>query len=163
MKVIDNFLDESYFNYLTSAIMSDWFPWYYNFGILYPGDGQSMFTHTFFRPDDPPNHTRDYFYLLEHFVKLLDVKKLYRIKANLNHKTIFKTKTGYHYDFDDMTTSVFYMNTNNGGTKLKNGKFIKSVANRLVTFDSNLLHTGINCTDEQRRVVINFNYESTTF
>ena len=41
----------------------------------------------------------------------------------------------------------------------KGGKVVKSVANRLVKFDSNLEHTGYTSTNKKRRVVINFNYE----
>ena len=57
-----------------------------------------------------------------------------------------------------MTTSVFYINTTNGWTQFKNGDKVKSVSNRIVTFDSNLIHQGVTTTDEKRKVVINFNY-----
>ena len=57
-----------------------------------------------------------------------------------------------------MKTSVFYLNTNNGGTKFKRGKFVRSVGNRMITFDSNYDHTGVTCTDQNNRVVVNFNY-----
>ena len=56
------------------------------------------------------------------------------------------------------TTSIFYMNTNNGYTKFEDGTKIESVANRLVSFPSNMKHKGSSCTDEKIRVVINFNY-----
>ena len=56
------------------------------------------------------------------------------------------------------TTSIFYINTNNGYTKFENGEKVESVANRMVTFSTNLKHTGTSCTDERTRVVINFNY-----
>ena len=35
---------------------------------------------------------------------------------------------------------------------------MNSVANRMVIYDSEVDHDGITCTDEKRRVVINFNY-----
>ena len=56
------------------------------------------------------------------------------------------------------TTSIFYMNTNNGYTKFEDGTKIESVANRLVSFPSNMKHKGTSCTDEKTRVVINFNH-----
>ena len=34
----------------------------------------------------------------------------------------------------------------------------KEQPNKFVEFDSDLLHTGSTCTDEQRRVVLNLNY-----
>ena len=58
-----------------------------------------------------------------------------------------------------MWTSIFYLNTNNGWTQFKKGGKVKCVENRLVTFDSNLEHAGVTCTDQKRKVVINFNYE----
>ena len=58
------------------------------------------------------------------------------------------------------TTSIFYMNTNNGYTIFENGTKVESVANRMITFPANIKHTGTSCTDEKTRVVINFNYFS---
>ena len=58
-----------------------------------------------------------------------------------------------------MTTSILYLNTNNGWTAIKGYGKVENVANRMVIFDSNLQHTGVTCTDQNRRVMINFNYE----
>jgi hypothetical protein len=55
-------------------------------------------------------------------------------------------------------TAIYYVNDNNGSTKFEDGDSIDSVANRLVIFPSNLRHSGTRCTDQQRRIVINFNY-----
>ena len=38
------------------------------------------------------------------------------------------------------------------------GKIIKSIGNRMITFDSNLQHQSVSATDQKIRVVINFNY-----
>ena len=73
-------------------------------------------------------------------------------------KTIFNRSSGWHHDLDNMTTAVLYMNTCNGWTQFKKGGKVKSVANRMVIFDNNLLHAGVTCTDEKRRIVVNFNY-----
>ena len=86
------------------------------------------------------------------------MKKLTRIKANLNPRTLFNIKAGYHYDYKDIMTAVYYINTNNGWTTFKKGGRVKSVANRIVVFDSNLLHSGVSCTNEKIRMVVNFNY-----
>ena len=67
---------------------------------------------------------------------------------------------GYHTDLTGSThTSILYMNTNNGYTKFKKGGKVKSVENRMVIFPSDLEHQGFTCTDNQRRVVINFNFD----
>ena len=47
-----------------------------------------------------------------------------------------------------------------GWTQFKKGGKVKCVENRMVIFDSNLEHTGFSCTDQKRKVVVNFNYES---
>ena len=57
-----------------------------------------------------------------------------------------------------MTTSIFYLNSNNGGTKFEDGTFVNSVSNRMVTFDCSLKHAPVSCTDSDRRVVASINY-----
>ena len=97
----------------------------------------------------------------------MGVKRLDRIKINLNPKTVFHRKSGFHTDQRSVSegfglhqkTAIFYINTNNGWTEFKKGGRVKSVANRAVIFDSNLEHRGVSCTDAKRRVLINFNYE----
>ena len=68
------------------------------------------------------------------------------------------TRNKFHRDFPNITTAVYYINTNNGWTEFENGDKVESVANRIVIFDSNTMHTGTTCTDEKVRVLINFNY-----
>ena len=58
----------------------------------------------------------------------------------------------------DTTTSIFFINTNNGYTMFETGKKVPSVENRLVTFPNNLMHTGISQTDTKSRVTLNLNY-----
>ena len=82
-----------------------------------------------------------------------------RIKANSNPRTLFRRKKGFHVDaWKNCKTAVFHLNNNNGGTKFKGGKFYRGVANRMIIFDSEHVHTGVSCTDQKRRVVLNFNY-----
>ena len=163
MKVIDNFLSSYQFKIVESAMMSPDFPWYFTDGITtIPEPQRYQFIHGFYSsPFIPPYiHIKsDRFFLLDLILQKLDVKKLTRIKANLNPRTLFNIKSGYHYDYKDIMTAVYYINTNNGWTQFKKGGKVKSVANRMVIFDSNLEHQGVTCTDEKRRVVINFNYE----
>ena len=97
---------------------------------------------------------------IEPYLPFFKMKELCRIKANLAPRTIFHRKTGWHVDnLPCSTTAILYMNTNNGWTEFKKRGRVKSVANRAVIFDSNLEHRGVTCTDVERRVLINFNYE----
>ena len=159
VKVVDNFLPEYQFKQIQDMLIEKdpIFPWYYNDDICYENDGKFQFTHTFYNHNDG---TKSYYYsLLDACQNKLGVKKLVRIKANLNTRTLFHRKTGWHYDFEDMTTSILYLNTNNGWTAIKGYGKVENVANRMVIFDSNLQHTGVTSTDQNRRVMINFNYE----
>ena len=98
------------------------------------------------------------FYLLMNAENSAD--DAYRIKANLAPRTVFHKESAWHIDsFPCSTTAILYMNTNNGWTEFKKRGRVKSVANRAVIFDSNLEHRGVTCTDANRRVLINFNYE----
>jgi len=165
-KVIDNFLPKEKFSKLKNYIMGEYFPWYYNNFTLHPEDklGLYQFGYTFYSHQDGENHNiPDFFvdFFVEEFFSRLsikNIKELVRIKANLNPKTVENINTGFHIDYPNITTSVFYLNTNNGGTRFKDWGFVKSVSNRMVIFDSNSSHSGVTCTDENRRVVINFNY-----
>jgi len=158
MEVIDNFLPEYQFKQLSNVILSDYFPWYYNDFICYDGDELFQFTHRIFDGSNGGIISNDYS-LFDLVQQKLGVSRLERIKANLNPKTFFHRKGGFHIDFPHMKTSIFYINTNNGWTEFKKGGKVKSVANRIVIFDSNLEHTGVTCTNEKRRVIVNFNYD----
>ena len=159
LEIIDNFLPEKEFEYLQKIMLGINFPWFFSNFCLSPNDKNQFkfqFVHNIFRYD--LGQCSNAYPLFNKCEKLLEVSKLVRIKANLNTRTVFKRKTGFHNDYANMKTSVFYLNTNNGGTKFKRGKFVRSVGNRMITFDSNYDHTGVTCTDQNNRVVVNFNY-----
>ena len=164
MEVIDNFLPFLQFKQLQSVILSRKFSWNFHDGIVGPNDGQCQFTHVFF-DISYGGILSNYYSLFDIVQQKLRVSRLDRIKSNLNPKTVFHRKGGYHTDnnpsdpYQHTKTAVLYLNTNNGWTEFKKGGKVKSVANRVVIFDSNLEHTGVTCTDEQRRVVVNFNYD----
>ena len=171
MKVIDDFLPDYHFDQIKKIMMGteistdpfdDHFPWYYNPCVTRVGDGRFQFTHSFYQIENSIPVSSEYYSLFNIVQQKLGVKKLRRIKANLNPGTFFHRKSDWHIDFPARPggkTSILYMNTNNGWTEFKKGGKVKSVANRLVTFDSGLEHQGVTCTDEKIRVVINFNYE----
>ena len=58
----------------------------------------------------------------------------------------------------NLTTAIFYMNTNNGYTLLETEEKIESVENRLVVFPCDMLHTGVSQTDTKIRVTLNLNF-----
>ena len=97
----------------------------------------------------------------------IDCCCLYRIKLNLQPRLpepftyMFHSDLSHDFKEDAVshwTTAIFYINTNNGYTEFEDGVKIESVANRLVMFPSNIKHRGITQTDEQTRIMINFNF-----
>ena len=114
-----------------------------------------QFIHLIYKDGDKSS----FYSYVEPFITKLEVKDLFRIKANLNPKTLNHKYGGYHFDpYRKGKIGVYYVNDNNGGTQFKKGGKVNSVANRMVIFDANLEHTSVTCTDKKRRIVINFNY-----
>ena len=167
--VIDDFLPEYQFKQLKNIMMGTNFAWFYSEGVNVPyHKTQWQLCHLFYYdgekgPDGGPLKS-NYLPLMDPLVDKLGIKNLCRIKANLQTRTIFHRKDEYHVDYncsekDLMMTAVYYLNTNNGWTEFKNGGKVKSVANRMIMFDTTLSHRGVSCTDEKRRMVVNFNWE----
>ena len=165
LRVIDNVLSPYHFNTIKSTMMGDNFGWYFTDGIsVIPQFRRFQFIHNFYSTGFRNSQSCD---LVSPILNYLNTDRkskelrIVRIKANLNTRTLFHRRSGFHTDFSEAgphTTAIYYVNTNNGYTLFKTGKKVKSVENRLVVFDSTLEHQGITCTDEKIRVVINFNY-----
>jgi hypothetical protein len=68
----------------------------------------------------------------------------------------------WHCDYDfKCKSAILYLNDCDGGTELKiNNKtvFIKADANKILVFDTDVLHRGITSKKEPIRYIINFNY-----
>jgi|TARA_Y100000022_G_scaffold157743_1_gene140313 hypothetical protein len=159
VEVIDDFLPNNQFKGIERTLMGDLMPWYFNPYVVYEGDGKCQFTHVFYNTAPPWNgKSSPLFDLWMPCIQKLKCHGLNRIKANLTQRTVFHRKSQHHIDIKDMLTAIFYINTCNGYTRFKGGSNVKSVANRMVIFDSNLPHSGVTCTNGQVRVVVNFNF-----
>tara|TARA_R100000008_G_scaffold47271_1_gene27982 strand:+ start:168 stop:653 length:486 start_codon:yes stop_codon:yes gene_type:complete len=157
IKVVDNFLDTYQFDRLYSVMMGDQISWFYNEYTTREGDGMMKYTHRF---DNPGNYS-PFMPIIEPLLVKINAVGYYRINSNILHRTrFFNQNTGFHTDgYDCPNTAIFYINTCNGYTKFKNGPKVMSVANRMLFFPSDMEHAGFTCTDEERRLIINFNYE----
>ena len=141
--------------------MSNNMPWYYSDSVVSTKDDYFQLAYAFVLPGGKINCEDFIMNLLKPFVKKLNIKKFFKVKANLLTRTNKIIEHGMHIDDGNHTkgkTGIFYLNTCNGYTKLEDGTKIKSEKNKYVEFDCNLKHTGSSCTDQKRRVVINFNY-----
>ena len=169
--VIDNFLEKQTFQEMKNHMFGLNFNWFYNNSIDFADDlNKFQFTHTFYRENVGVN-SEDYS-ILSSIIAKLNIKNTIRIKANLLTKTFDIVKNKLHVDvynqlmkhinenepFLNYKTAIFYMNTNNGYTEFEDGSIVESVENRMVIFPSEISHRGTSCTDENVRVVINFNY-----
>jgi len=166
MKVYKNFLQKKDFKIIEEHLLSANFPWYYNKNVIgrydngLPEDDKNFqFTHGFYHHDKINSNK---FEVIQPIIKMINPLTILRIKANLLTRTSKNIEHGYHTDFDKnshkITTGIFYVNTNNGYTKFKNKNVVKSEANKYVEFKGDESHTGSTCTDENVRIVINFNY-----
>ena len=142
--------------------------WYHNEYIICEDNGKnkkSQFIHILYDIAPEYNGETTAYSLVRDSLNLigqkLNITNLYRIKSNLTPRSFFnRSGGGYHIDgYDWSHTSVYYINTNNGYTKFKNGTKVKSVENRMVVFPSHLMHQGYTCSDQLKRVVVNFNYD----
>jgi hypothetical protein len=160
IEVIDNFLKEEDFLKVKEYMLSNYFPWFRQEHVVDHLDDDFQFTHVFYNEGKQNSEGYEF---IKKILNRINPFLIVRIKANLLTKTkeIIEHKMHADYRGDDrkkITTSIFYINTNNGYTKFKNGKIVKSVENRFVSFNSDEFHTGTTCTDEKNRIVINFNY-----
>ena len=165
-KVIDNFLDEAYFDSLVTLFTDkkggervDRCGWIFHTNISHQNiveDNLFYMVHMLYDEDGPSS---------EHYVKLipllgkLDTKSLIRIKANLYPNTEILHEHPMHTDYDfSHSGAILSLNTCDGYTKLKDGTKINSVANRILLFDASNEHCSTNATNVSARINININY-----
>ena len=177
MKIIDNFLDEESFKKLQSTLLSDTFPWFYNPSKVstedqarpspikgYESKETSQFIHMFL-DDEHNSNWSNWASVIVPILNRIRPRVWIRLKASLSNINSEPLVGGWHCDktdekgpWRDTTTSIFYINTNNGYTMLENGEKIPSLENRLVTFPNNVLHTGVSQTDIKIKITLNLNY-----
>jgi len=162
--VIDNFLEKNVFEEIKDNISGPFFPWYKNDNIV--GEHFSLdknekynlqFIHTFYKNYSPKS---DFINLISPIIDKINPLSIIRIKANLTIGRHSFIEHGYHVDSENLkvTAGILYINSNNGKTKFNNKEEINSVENRFVEFDANMPHSGVCCTDEKYRCLINLNY-----
>lgn len=158
-KIIDNFLNINLFKEIKNLLMGSDLPWYYQPTIndYHSSDDMTCyFTHNLFSISS--GYSR-YFDKFVPIINKLECKALIRIKCNLYPKTdkieIHKAHKDYPYKHKG---AIFYINTNNGLTILKDKTEIKSIENRLLLFKPHELHSSTSTTNVKARININFNY-----
>jgi len=172
IKVIDDFLTkEQYlpiYGYFLDNHMGyegDSVPWYWIDGVVEMNDGLVQFVNMCYCNDIVLNPIM-FNILLPIYDKIRPIA-LHRIKANLtlsnqiqevDQQKMFHVDSPHCEDSPKMTTGIYYVNSNDGGTLFEDGTKIESVANRFISFPCNLKHGGVPATNSKRRIVINFNW-----
>ena len=158
-KVVNNFLSNKNYKVINNAMNEEYFPWYYNNYKI--DEDNELFhyqmTHIFYR-DGQINS--NYFSILEPLFKKIKLKTLIKVKANLNPISQTLVEFREHEDTPkspENKSMIYYINSNNGYTKIKNKK-IKSTANKALFFPSDTTHNGTNSTNCNNRMVINIIY-----
>ena len=182
IKIYDNFLTKEeytpiYKYFIDTSIGWDGesVAWYWVDGASYIDDGKYQFVNLCYANFYPVNGVM--FKSLMPIINRVDPMAICRIKANMTTRDDDpQVERMYHTDapYCDceeqggmgkravMTTAIYYVNTNNGGTLFEDGqKMVESVANRLVIFPCHKRHAAVPFTnDSKNRIVINFNYFS---
>lgn len=168
IKVYDNFLNDSDHETICNTMLSIDFPWYlssiwsdnidhvfYNNKDLNELENME-FVHFFYKGFFASN----YIGLINPILNKLEIRSLIRIRASLVPMRSKNSLLEYHTDFDyeGSTTCIYYLNDNDGYTEFKNGEKVESVSNRMVIFDSAMIHRGVNTKNAKYRSLINFNY-----
>jgi len=160
IKVVNNFLNEKNFNYLTSYILDSEFPWRKRDKTT-PEDKNNniYFSYSFF--NELKVNSELYSPLILPILKKLNVIAPIQVRSNMVINKLMKDPS-WHTDYRTKSkTAILYLNTCEGGTEFKINKkvkFVKAESNKIVIFNSNVEHRGIYKNDVPYRYILNLNY-----
>ena len=156
-EIIDNFLPIEEFIKIKNTMLSNDFPWYFCDSVSYKNINDNFyFNHTFYNDYCVLS---DKIYLINSILTKIKPKSLIRIKGNFYPKTDKIIEHGVHIDYPfEHKGFLFYINSNDGFTKLKDGTIVESIENRGLFFDAHIEHNSSTCTNQDGRININFNY-----
>ena len=151
------FLAPDVFEKIKNLVMDQDFPWRRRDHMTL--GAKMYFTYCFY--NNMISKCQTYESYIIPILKKLHAEAPIQIRANMSISALFKT-SGWHTDYDfKCKTAILYLNDCDGGTELKiNNKitFIKADANKMLVFDTPILHRGTTSKKEPIRYIINFNY-----
>jgi len=174
--IIDNFLEEEYFNKLVDRICSKdsraGIPWWYGSydsptfhdGKLYSMDEdpqEYLLSNTTYKNNIP--NDAEMYNLLQPFCRAVDYKKEIKSLLRLRSNLFIRTNPLYEYEFHidypyPHTAGILSLNTCDGYTKMKDGTKVESIANRMLLFEGSEKHASTTTSNKPARfnLVINF-------
>ena len=168
--IIDDFLSESDMDNFYETFTHGGFPWTLITKVNdMAGENDFQFAHKYIDDrvevyDGAIEALRPIFRELYHAKYMNKDTEVYRAKTNLFIKTDTGRGLGFHHDItnlgDNYKTIIYYVNSNNGGTRFEDNTFIGSVRNRALLFTGKISHETVTQTDTNFRFNININYNS---
>ena len=182
MKVIENFLEKNDYLKLKELISNINFPWRIRTHMVEPGetyknnhnqvdflnikqesknDNTYYFTYNFF--NDFICHSEHFENYIIPIMRKLNAKAIVQIRSNFYLNKLFE-KSDLHIDNNadvNCKTAILNFTTCDGGTEfLVNDelKFVESVENKIVIFNSNILHRTVASKTTSARIILNMNY-----
>tara|TARA_R100001086_G_scaffold152726_1_gene81291 strand:- start:236 stop:763 length:528 start_codon:yes stop_codon:yes gene_type:complete len=163
-EVIDNFLDLELYTKIKLFLKHEKTPWFLreeDTGIPGGKSKNGFFSFCAYNHGMPDNF--DFYNLSLPILSKLKCFTPIQIRANLTFRDIDSIESSWHKDHhcESGVTAILYFNTCNAKTVLKiNDKIINinSKENRLLKFNSPIMHKVLYHTDVHKRFVINFNY-----
>jgi len=161
--VIDNFLPQEQWQHIhdltTGALDTGSVPYFIANNVAHGDSDPQMdyyFIHLFYI-DNTINS--EHYFALEPLVTKIQSRALIRVKANLYPSTHAVRSHTPHTDFDfDHSAALYMVNSCDSYTTMSDGTRIESIANRMVFFDPQQLHSSSTTSNQPYRVTINFNY-----
>jgi len=154
-----NFLPSDAFKDIKSAILGGEFPWRRRDTMANDKDDQIYFSYGFYNEMSSLSELYDIFIIP--VLKKLNAVAPIQVRANMFISKLFD-KSSWHIDYPfKCKTAILYLNDCDGGTELQiNNKvtFIKAEANKMLIFDTAILHRAITSKKQPIRYIINFNY-----
>lgn len=135
------------------------FNWFLSNNVADESDNNDYyFVHTFF-DNRTVTTSPELWSMFRILIDKLDVKAMMRGKVNLYPRTNQIIEHGPHKDLPfTHKGAVFYLNSNDGYTKLEDGTKIESIENQVLFFDPSTFHNSTTCTDAKYRITIAINY-----
>ena len=162
MKVIENFLEDDFFESLKKLIIESEFSWFRRDHMVSDNDKTlGYFSHSFFNKYGV--NCKHYDQFIVPILEKLNAHAVIQVRANLSPSCFYKgIKSEFHTDSTHPSkTAILYLNTCDGGTELKIDdeiQLVKAEKNKMLIFDTNVEHRGTPSTDVDFRYIINFNY-----
>ena len=164
-KITDNLLSKDEFSVIQKTLCGPTFAWYHQPTVSGVGNEENLldtyFTHILFSTTTglPRGILSDHYHLFYSLFNALEINALLLLRANNIPHTHERIQYNFHVDTTyPHKTAILYVNTNNGVTMLEGGTEVKSVENRLLSFDGLTKHCATSCTDKKSRIVVNVNY-----